>query len=160
MDGVREIWERLKFGVWVTISTRYIGSPYQARNVPPYSNLNPFFVPTRLDFLLKWSIRFIVCYIVLDFLAQTNQPEKSPIVYAESYVPFFSRLTEVTIEESMTRIFTTIFYWIAVYAVVQGYYTGLALLSVSSGLDRPELWRPNCGPLSEAYTIRGFWRWV
>ena len=159
-DRGRDIWERLKFAAWVTFSTRYIGSPYQARNVPPYSNLNPLFVPARLDFLLNWSTKFIVCYLVLDVLAQANQPEKNPINYAESYVPFFSRLAEVTIEESMTRIFTSIFFWIGSYVVVQGYFTGLALLSVSSGLDRPELWRPNFGPLREAYTIRGFWRWV
>lgn len=159
-DRGREIWERLKFGAWVTISTRYIGSPYQARNVPPYSKLNPFFVPSRLEFLLMRSAKFIICYLVLDVLAQANQPERTPIIYGESYVPFFSRLAEVTIEESMTRIFTSLFYWIGGYAAVQGYYTGLALLSVSSGLDRPELWRPNLGSLSEAYTIRRFWRWV
>ena len=156
----RGIWKRLKFGAWVTISARYIGSPYQARNVPPYSNLNPFFVPARSAFLLKWLIKFVVCYLVIDVLAQSNQPEKNPISYAESRVPFFSRLAEVTIEELMTRIVTTIFYWIGGYVVVQGYFTSLALLSVSSGLDRPELWRPNFGPLSEAYTVRGFWRWV
>ena len=157
-DRGRDIWERLKFGTWVTASTRYIGSPYQARNVPPYSNLNPFFVPTRLEFLLMWSIKFIVCYLIIDVMTQANQPEKNPIIYAESYVPFFSRLAEVTIEESMTRIFTSILYWFGCYAIVQVYFTGFALISVSTGFDHPELWRPSCGPLSEAYTIRGFWR--
>ena len=157
-DRGRDIWERLKFGAWVTTSTRYIGSPYQARNVPPYSKLNPFFVPTRLEFLLMWSIKFIVCYLIIDVMTQASQPEMNPIIYAESYMPFFSRLAEVTIEEFMTRIFTSILYWIGCYAIVQVYHTGFALISVSTGLDRPELWRPICGPLSEAYTIRGFWR--
>ena len=156
-DRGRDIWVRLKFGAWVTTSTRYIGSPYQARNVPPYSKLNPF-VPTRLEFLLMWSIKFIFCYLIIDVMTQASQPEMNPIIYAESYVPFFSRLAEVTIEESMTRIFTSILYWFGCYAIVQVYYTGFALISVSTGLDRPELWRPICGPLSEAYTIRGFWR--
>ena len=156
-DRGRDIWERLKFGAWVATSNRYIGSPYQTRNVPPYSRLNPSFVPTRLEFLLMWSTKFIVCYLTLDVLSQANQPEKNPINYAESYVPFFSRLAEVTIKESVIRICTSIFFWFGSYVIIQWCYSGLAVLSVSTGLDRPELWRPFFGPLSEAYTIRGFW---
>ena len=156
-DIGRDIWERMKFGAWVATSTRYIGSPYQTRNVPPYSKLNPSFVPTRLEFLLVWSTKFIVCYLIVDVLTQANHPEKNPINYAEGYVPFFSRLAEVTIEESVIRICTSIFFWFGFYVIIQGYHSGLAVLSVSTGLDRPELWRPFFGPLSEAYTIRGFW---
>lgn len=160
INSGRDIWQRLKFGTWVGTSTRYIGSPYQARNVPPYSMLDPFYVPTRFAFLLNWSIKFIVSYLVLDVLAQGNQPEKYSTNYAESRVPLFSRFPEVTREELMTRFVSSVFWWFGSYVVIQGYYTGLALLSVSSGVDRPELWRPFFGPLSEAYTIRGFWRWV
>ncbi len=150
-------WERMKFGVWVATSTRYIASPYQARYVPSYSTTNPSFVPTRTAFLLRKALIFIICYLVLDVLTQGNQPDQNAINYAVNRVPFFSRLDEVTMEEAITRIITTVFYWVGSYVVIQGYYTGLAFISVLSGLDRPELWRPNFGSLSEVYTIRGFW---
>ena len=153
-------WERLKFGYWVALSTRYIGSPYQARNVPPYSYSNPSYIPSRSAFLLKRASIFILCYLVIDIMSQLNQPLTNPTTYAEGSVPFFTRLQDITIDELVTRTMTTIFYWFGLYVIVQGYYSGLAFLSVASGLDHPGLWRPFNGPLSQAYTIRGFWGYV
>lgn len=151
------IWDRLKFGFWAAISNRYIGSPYLARNVPPYSYSNPFFVPTRSAFLLNKATTLVICYLAVDILAQGNQPDKNPTVYGENQVPIFTRLGNVTMSEVVTRVFTSVFFWIGSYLVVQGYYTGLALLSVMSGFDHPDLWRPNFGSIAEAYTIRGYW---
>ena len=153
-------WERLKFGYWVALSTRYIGSPYQARNIPPYSYSNPFYIPSRSAFLLKRASIFIICYLTIDIMSQLNQPLTNPTTYAESRVPFFTRLQDVTIDELVTRTMTTIFYWLGIYVIVQGYYSGLAFLSVASGLDHPGLWRPFNGPVTQAYTIRGFWGYV
>ena len=151
------ILNRLKFGCWVAVSTRYIASPYQARNVPPYSYSDPSFVPTRSNFLLKKAAVLVLCYCTMDLLAHGDQPDRNPIVYAENHVSFFTRLDDVTMEEIVTRTITSVFFWFGSYIAIQGYYTGLALLSVASGFDCPELWRPNFGPLSQVYTIRGFW---
>ena len=149
--------DRLKFGFWVASSNRYIASPYQSRNVPPYSYSDPSFVPTRSDFLLKNAATLVLCYLIIDLLAQGEHPDKNPTLYGADRVYLFTRLDDVTIEELITRTITSVLYWVAGYFVVQGYYTGLAWLSVASGFDRPELWRPNFGPLSQVYTIRGFW---
>ena len=151
------ILDRLKFGVWAASSNRYIASPYQSRNVPPYSYSDPSFVPTRSNFLLKKAVILAACYFAIDILAQGDQPDKNPILYGVNRVYFFRRLDDVTMEEFITRTITSVFYWVGSYLVVQGYYTGLAWLSVASGFDRPELWRPNFGPLSQVYTVRGFW---
>ena len=151
------IWERFRFGFWAAISTRYIASPYEARNVSPYSYSNPSFVPTRSAFLLQKTITFIICYISIDLLAQGNQPHQNPSVYAKNHVPLFTRLHDVTIDEVIIRTTTSIFYWIGSYLVIQAFYSGLAFLSVASGFDHPTLWRPNFGPISQIYTIRGFW---
>ena len=151
------IWDRLKFGCWVAVSSRYIASPFQARNVPPYSYSDPSFVPTRSSFILNKAAVLVTCYCIMDLLAQGDQPDKNPIVYAENHVRFFTRLGDVTVEEIVTRTMTSVFFWFGSYIVIEGYYAGLALLSVASGFDRPELWRPNFGPLSQIYTIRGFW---
>ena len=152
------IWDRLKFGIWAAVSNRYIASPYQTRNVPPYSYSDPSFVPTRSNFLLKNAAVVVICCCIIDLLAQIVQsPEKNQVVYAENRVPFFTRLNDVTMEEVATRTITSVVYWAVSYIVVQGFNTGLALFSVASGFDRPELWRPIFGPVSQIYTLRGFW---
>ena len=153
-------WDRLRFGYSVALSTRYIGSPYQARNTPPYSYTNPSYIPSRSAFLLKRAVVLIICYLAIDLTSHLNQPVTNPTTYAESRVPFLTRLQDVTIDELVKRTMTTIFYLGGTYVVVQGYYSGLAFLSVASGLDYPGLWRPFCGPITQAYTIRGFWGYV
>ena len=112
------IWQRLKFGYWVALSTRYIGSPYQARNIPPYSYSNPSYIPSRSAFLIERASIFIICYLAIDIMSHLNQPLTNPTTYAESHVPFFTRLQYITIDELVTRTTTTIFYWIGIYMVV------------------------------------------
>ena len=82
------------------------------------------------------------------------------MIFAESQVPIFSRLGDVTVEELVTRLVVCVLYWFAAYVVIQAYFTGWALLSVSSGLDHPALWRPIFGSVGNAYTVRGFWRYI
>ena len=120
-------------GIWAAMSSRYIGSPYQARKVPPYSYSNPSFGSTRSDFRLEETSNFSFCYVGMDLIAQGNQLDKNPTVYAESRVPFFTWLHDVTMDEVITRTITSVFYWVAAYIAVQAYYTGLALFSVASG---------------------------
>lgn len=90
-------------------------------------------------------------------MGQANQPAKNPIMFADKHIPILTRLDEVTVEEIITRIATTLFFWIAGYLIVQAYFSFWAFLVVAFGFDRPEWWRPMFGSLSECYTIRGFW---
>lgn len=156
-QGGGTVWERLKFGVWVAMSFRYIGSPYQGRKIPPYDSANPSYVPTRAAFLWNQTTTLAVCYLIIDLMLQANQPEKNPVNYSEKQIPFISRMTEVTREEVFTRIITITFYWVGIYISIKFFFAGLSLLSVASGFDDPALYRPVNGPSSEAYTLRGFW---
>ena len=150
-------WDRLKFGTWVAISNRYIGSPYQARNVPPYSTTSTTYIPTRRSFLVRRGCIFLTCYLFADLMIRVDQPDRNAIVFAEKYVPFFMRLGNVGADEMFTRLSTTLGYWIGAYTVLQAYYSAMAFVAVSSGLDSPVYCRPVFGSLSDAYTIRGFW---
>lgn len=151
------VWDRLKFGVWVAVSHRYIGSPYQARNVPPYSASDPSYVPTRRIFLLRRGLVFLACYLITDILVQGNQPDQNPVVFAETHVPFFTRLHDVSANEILTRITTTIGFWFGAYCSIQAYYSAMAFIAVASGFSSPAERRPFFGSLGNAYTIRGFW---
>lgn len=150
-------WERLRFGLWVAFSARYIATPYQARKVPPYSIRNPAYTPSRARFLLSKAFLIAVCYLLIDFLAQGNQPEQNRVNFARERMPLFSRLGSVSAEEAITRLLTSTFFWFGGYLVIQMYYATWALLGVALRVDRPGLWRPLYGGFGEAYTVRGFW---
>ena len=149
--------DRLRFGTWAAISSRYIGSPYQARNVPPYSTSDPSYIPSRRVFLLQRGATFLFSYVLTDLLVLVSQSYRNHYVFADSYVPFYARLDEVTAEEVLIRVGTTIGFWFGAYTSIQAYHSATALIAVASGLMTPADWRPTFGSLSNAYTLRGFW---
>ena len=72
----------------------------------------------------------------------------------------FSRLSEVTAKEFMTR--NVITFWFAIVNVLYltWIYSLLALVSVGTGMSPPAAWPPLFGSLSDASTLRGFWGYV
>lgn len=117
------VWKRLKFGAWVIISHRYIGTHYQARNTPPYSNSDTGSV-------------FLACYLITDILLLGSQPELNTILFAESKVSFFRRFInhEITSQELFTRVTTTIGFWIGAFFTIQGFYSATGFLAIAFGL--------------------------
>lgn len=154
-----QLWKRLKFGAWVTISHRYIGTPHQARNTPPYSTSNPHYIPSKAAYLLRRSSVFLACYLITDLLLLGSQPELNPILYAESNVPLFHRFLnhEVTSQEVFTRVTTTIGFWVGASFTIQGFYSATGFLAVAFGFFSPRDRRPTFGSLGDAYSIRRFW---
>ena len=152
-----ETWDRLRFGTWAAISSRYISSPYQARNVPPYSTSDPSYIPSRRVFLLQRVATFLISYVLTDLLVRVSQSYRNHIVFGKSYVPFYTRRDEVTAEEVLIRVGTTIGFWLGAYTSIQAYHSATGLIAVASGLLDPADWRPMFGSLSNAYTLRGFW---
>jgi hypothetical protein len=159
MKNLSCVWKRLEFGTWVAISNRYIASPYEARNTPPYSTANRDYIPSRSSYLLSRGLIFLTCYLITDMLYLGNQPTLNPIIYADEYVSFFPRLLqfEIPIAEIFTRISTTLGFWIGSYFVIQGYYCATGFIAVASGLSSPASRRPTFGSPKDAYSIRRFW---
>ena len=156
--GTTDWWDRLKFGIWVASSQRYIGSPYQARNVPPYSSSIPSYIPTRRRFLLKKAGIIAICYVLVDTMMQANNnPDMNPVLYANSKIPLLGRWNEVTAEEIGIRVATSMGFYVGLYLIIELYSSTLSFLSVLSGLDQPAYNRPTFGSFSHAYTLRGFW---
>jgi hypothetical protein len=73
------------------------------------------------------------------------------------YVPFFSRITDVSLDEIIMRFKVLIAYWVAQYCLIQLLYSVVALISVSLKPSDLKLWRPLFGPITTSYTMRGFW---
>ena len=96
---------------------------------------------------------------MLDILSQRSDSSLNAIIYADTEIPFVSRLWHghMSILEITIRTVTSIVFWFVGFLVVQVCYSALSLLAVSAGVSRPEVERPVFGSVAEAYTLRGFW---
>lgn len=156
-DLVATFWDRLKFGFQVATTFRYIGTPYQARNVPHFSASDPNYVPSRLNFLSRKAIIFLLSFTVLDL---TNLGADVPLDFSPETIPLFTRVSHVTGQQLLTRLMTTLGYGIAVCSFQQLIHSIWALIDVGFGFSKVESWRPLLGSPEEAYTIRRFWGFV
>lgn len=150
------ILQRLRYGYFVNSAARLIGTPQQVKNVPPYSILNPSYIPSRGRFLLRKLAIFCVCYLVLDLATSSADPASNAVVFLPSKIPLFSRWRDVSADEVARKVVGGVAYWAMSYCTIQCHMGAWAFLCVMCG-DDPKYWRPYFGHLSEAYTIRRFW---
>lgn len=155
-DLLATSWDRLKFGFQVATTFRYIGTPYQARNVPHFAS-DSNYVPSRLNFLSRRAIIFLISFTVLDL---TSLGADVPLDFSPETIPLFTRMSHVTGQQLLTRLMTTLGYGIAVCSFQQLLHSIWALIDVGFGFSKVESWRPLFGSLEEAYTIRRFWGFV
>lgn len=149
---------RLRFGLLVAFSSRYVGTPYQVKYVPPFSATDAGYIPSRTKFLLGTARTMLLCYLVVDVLTTPGLlPEKNALLFSPETVPLLTRLGELSVEDILFRISSTFAYWITAYCVAQLLQGAFALVTVGTGLSEVKSWRPAFGPLAEAYTIRQFW---
>lgn len=157
-DGLlATFWDRLKFGFHVATTFRYIGTPYQARNVPHFSASDPSYVPSRLNFLSRKATIFLISFTVLDV---TNLGADLPLDFSPETIPLFTRLSNVTGQQLLTRLMAALGYGIAVCSFQQLIHSIWALIHVGFGFSTVGSWRPLFGSPMEAYTIRRFWGFV
>ena len=149
--------DRLHFGFSSAFNGRMIGTPSQVRGVPPFSSKDDRYIRTRPEFVFQNCSRFLKSYLVLDILTAWGDPTKNRVIYSLDLVPIFRHLQEVTFEEIAIRLTTTIAYWTIIYCVMTMLYSIVSLTAVLSGISEVRSWPPLYGPLSQAYTIRGFW---
>ncbi|TVY44431.1 Acetyltransferase [Lachnellula occidentalis] len=150
-------WERLCFGFNSTISNRDVDKPFEVKNTPYFSAKDHDYVPSRANFLVWTVVRFVACYLVLDLVESQPAAPNAGEMFASSSIPIFRRLGEISIEEVFIRIIVCFVFWVMVYSILTCMYSFIAFFAVGSGFSRVAEWRPIFGPLSEAYTIRGFW---
>ena len=154
------LWERVNSGLESACSCRWSGTPHEVRNVPLFSNQDPSYEPTRAVFLRHHIFLLVSCYLMLDVLSLGADPEKNKIFFAPAMIPFFTRLDQVSGEELAMRIFGTLGSGLGVFCSQQGVYSIVALIAVGLGRSEPRYWRPLFGSVSDAYTVRRFWRYV
>lgn len=143
-------------------SFRHVNTPYEVRNVPPFSSTDPYYVPSRWIFVAKRAAMSFACYIALDLLGARSPPSPSRAaeLFDAARVPIFSRLGCVTGAELKLQALTIFGFAVTFYCIIQGGVSAASMFAVGSGLSNVESWRPSFGNLAEAYRIKNLWGYV
>ena len=143
------------FAVEQATSRRRIGTPWQIKNVPPFSRRDPSYIPGRKSFLLKTAASLFYCHLIW-YLGSTQQLPDYTLVAIEKQ-PLLSRFREVTVEEVSFRIACTTFSFVQFVICIEIFPLVFGFIAVASGLSEPAAWPPPFGSLSELYSLRQFW---
>ena len=149
--------ERLRFGLFAASSTRNVGTSYQVKNVPPFSRGDPDFTPSRAQFLRDKVVTVVLCYLTLDLLTFNPQADENAEIFSVNNVSLFDR-ANLSAEKLIIRVASSLAFWASLYCIIQLYMSSIALITVASGLSKVKSWPPGFGALSDAYTVRRFWR--
>ena len=156
-DAEKKKQSRWQFGYEVSASLRCVGSEKEAANVPYFSQENPTYIPSRSSFLLRHASLVLGLYY-LNTISVDMQLGADQSLIVEKYVPFFSRISEVSVQEILNRIQISVSYWAAQYCLLQCLYSHVAIINVLLNPRELKFWRPMFGPIKSSYTIRRFWR--
>lgn len=148
---------RLKFGLLVFCSWRFIDTPHQVRNVP---TLKEHMRHNRPAFLMHTGITIVVCYLLLDGMHSLQDPQVAEEFFTVEKAGLLSRLHSVTLEELFVRFFAALALGVSLVSVQRGVYCILSFICVGLGISDPEKWPPFNGSISEACCLRKFWRCV
>ncbi|KAF2678011.1 hypothetical protein K458DRAFT_481085 [Lentithecium fluviatile CBS 122367] len=147
---------RVVWGISHFFDSRLSGTPWEVKNVPTFSTKNPSHVPSKGDFLRN-ILRCIVSLILLDLARPSSDTTENAILFADSKVPFFTRLGSVSGEDIAMRFITTTASTAMTYLLFQSMYSSGAVIMVGLNLSPPERWRPLFGDILGAYSLRRAW---
>ena len=77
---------------------------------------------------------------------------------APSKIALFSRLGEVTAEEAIFRVISSVMFLLNGCLTVVMFYHIISVICVAFHISPVEAWPPMYGDLRNAYTVRRFWR--
>ena len=146
---------RLKFGLSIFCSMRFINTPHQPKTLP---RLSDELLQSRARFLVHTAIKIVFCYLFLDLIGSMSDSDVPARFYTLDKVSLLTRLHEVTLEEMVMRFGAAFASGATSICIQGGLYCIMAFLTVATGLQSPEDWPPYSGPISQAYSVRNFWR--
>ncbi|KAI0975054.1 membrane bound O-acyl transferase family-domain-containing protein [Xylaria arbuscula] len=149
-----ELLTRFAYGISITFSWRFIKSSQEIRNLP---QLDSSLIASRSRFLTHTAMTIVGCYLILDVMDITSDPEITAKFFSLDKVGFLSRLSDVSVEEIFMRYFAAIGLGVGLIAVQRGVYSIFAFFTVVTGVQGPTDWPPINGPLSKTYSLRIFW---
>ncbi|KAB5522123.1 membrane bound O-acyl transferase family-domain-containing protein [Coniochaeta sp. 2T2.1] len=151
-------WAKLAFGIDVATSRRHLNRPSEVKNCPHFSEKDHAYTPSCRKFILSSIATIIACYAFLDINDANAQSNRVPHeLFSQDKIPFFSRLSDVTLEEFFVRLTVPVMIAATAYCMLQISYYGVAIVAVGLGVTGVEEWRPLFGSVFEIYSLRNFW---
>ena len=147
---------RLLDAMYLPASTRYIGTPWVIEKDPSFSKTDSAYIPSRSEFLRKHAVAIILTYLLIDLTTVIPPPNADVLFPAEKQV-IFSRPSDVTLEEIISRAVSVFFHWLVAYCYITVISSTCAVISVSLNQSQPRSWPPRFGSFTDMYTVRRFW---
>ncbi|KAI1762361.1 membrane bound O-acyl transferase family-domain-containing protein [Hypoxylon sp. FL1150] len=147
-----EIVSRVKFGLSIVFSWRFVNTPHQVRNIPP---LKEGLRSSKPRFLRHTAATIIVCYLLLDLLDASS--DTTPEFYSVDKIGLVSRIQDVSMQELIMRFFAAVGLGVDLVSFQHGVYSIVAFFCVAVGLTTPADWPPFNGSVSEISSLRYFW---
>lgn len=155
----RSWWKRACFGFSTTITCRFVGTPDQIKNIPPFSVRNPHRIPSRNSFLW-WSVLIItLSYLGMNLFHVNRLAELGAEYVTPQHIHIFRRFHEVSSREICMRVFICFLTLFRIVSTQAGLYNLAAFVAVLLHLSKPADWPPFYGSPLDAYTIRRYWRY-
>lgn len=156
-QGGADFLERIRFGLSISLQSRYAATRWAVKNIPPFSRKDPGYVLGKGEFLRQIMIKLITYILILDLITLAPSDDKKIITFSSDLIPIFTRLSTISPEEILVRTLSVIANWSISYVVLDTLYSIFALIGVLSGVTAINTWRPAFGSISDSYSIRQFW---
>ena len=148
---------RVRFGYFAAVTTRNVGTPHEIKRIPRFSEENPSYVPSKTAFLVQKAVLLCLCLSAIDLFTVLAQPEQNAVKYHHSRIPWTDPANFST-EALIIRTSSVLGFWISLYCIIQVLMGSLAFCTVALNISEPKNWPPGFGSVSEAYTLRRFWK--
>ena len=147
---------RFAFGKQVAASSRMVDTPWEAKNVAPFSTRDPIYVPSRASIVTQRLLIMLPSLVVREIFMEV-QMSIDPYYFAPSRVSFLTRLNEVSREEVAVRVTLGIGSWVYILCMIHIMLGVGSIISACMKPDEVRTLRPTFGSVSDAYTLGGFW---
>ena len=153
--------ERIWWAAGHAWNFRFISTPWEVVNVPPFSRQDRNRVPKKGEFLRNKAAVCVLCLFLLDATTLLGAPpEQTAIMFAHRRVGFFTRLSEVSAQELVIRFVSAVMFYVVGFLIIQTFHSCTAVIMVGLGISEVEGWRPPFGRCLDAWSIRQFWGFV
>ena len=148
--------ERVWFGFKTINYHRRIGTPQQAKYIPPFSKNDSNYIPSQSEFLGQAVLTIVLCGLAFDGMSTLwVSLERSPSsARGTSPIP---GIMNISLLDLGIRSANVIRFWMILYLFLTIAYSALSFVAVGLGLYEPKAWPPMFGSVQEIYSIRQFW---
>lgn len=149
---------RLVFGWEEAFRARSTRTPWEVKNVPAFFPDHPNIIPTKAEFLYSTIRRCWISLFIVDIISfMGRDATMNTVNFASERIPLLTRLQDVTMEELLLRLISSVLHWVSVVALLQAIYDGSAIMVITLGLGRIERWPPLFNRWAECWSVRQFW---